>query len=197
MDQEKSTKPAEMSVEDLPDVRAFQDEFTREFLQSTEETREGYYPFLSGTEAYKMDFPANGEISEKSYSIKEKGFESFFIGINQSKNEALINVNYNSIHKGIDSMKDLLEKQLDENLNFNKYESNHAELQVATYTELDTGFGMAGVIFDKNSKGGIIVSYETSSLNKDEQKKLKKVIVEWMKSFEFTSSDKEKANDNK
>lgn len=45
---EKDIKPSEMKAEDLPDVRALQDEFTRSFIESTEEVEPGYYSFLSG-----------------------------------------------------------------------------------------------------------------------------------------------------
>ena len=43
---DQDIKLSEMNPEDLPDVRAFEDEFTRGILQSTEETRSGYYPFF-------------------------------------------------------------------------------------------------------------------------------------------------------
>ena len=61
---QKELKPSEMNHNDLPDERAFQDEFTRDFLQSIDETRPGYYPFLSRTGKYNMDFPASGVISK-------------------------------------------------------------------------------------------------------------------------------------
>src|SRR5690606_29883869 len=70
-------KPSEMHPNDLPDERAFQDEFTREFLQSVEETRPGHYPFLSKTGRYKMDFPAEGVINKHSYIINNTSHETF------------------------------------------------------------------------------------------------------------------------
>src|SRR5699024_12227911 len=84
--------------EDLPDVRAFQDEFTRGFLQSTEETRPGYYPFLSGTELFTMDFPGEGAISEKAYALKGNEYEGLSIGVgNENSNiTASINITYHS-----------------------------------------------------------------------------------------------------
>ena len=75
----KELKPSEMNPNDLPDERAFQDEFTREFLQSVEETRPGYYPFLSKTGKYKMDFPRDGHIGKQAYSIRKTNFE-FIVG---------------------------------------------------------------------------------------------------------------------
>ncbi|AIF42806.1 hypothetical protein [Virgibacillus sp. SK37] len=186
-DKKQRVKPSEMHVEDLPDVRAFEDEFTREFLQSTEETREGYYSFLSGAGAYKMDFPASGIVSEKSYSIKKDGFESFFIGVNQLESEALISVNYNSMYVNIESMQDILRKQLDEDLKFNKYDSDDLEIHAATFT-VHKGYGMAGMILNKKwDGGGVLVTYETNLINKNKQRKQKEIIIKWMKSFKFNN----------
>lgn len=185
---EQHVKPAKMNVEDLPDVRAFQDEFTREFLQSTEETREGYYLFMSGTGAYKMDFPAGGIVSEKSYSINKKGFESFFIGVHQLEREALISINYNSMYVNIESTQDVLRKQLDEDLKFNKYDSNDLEIYAATFT-FQKGYGMAGVILNKKSDGGgVLVTYESNLISKSDQGKQKEKIIKWMKSFKFNNN---------
>ena len=74
---QKELKPSEMHPNDLPDERAFQDEFTREFLQSVEETRPGHYSFLSKTGRYKMDFPGEGVINKHSYIINNKSHETF------------------------------------------------------------------------------------------------------------------------
>src|SRR5699024_3408201 len=98
MGQDQNKKPSEMNPEDLPDVRAFSDEFTLDFLQSTEETRDGYYPFLSGTGNYKVDFPAEGEIDERMYSIKEKRHEEVPISIKDDTGFSM-QITYYSHHK--------------------------------------------------------------------------------------------------
>src|SRR5699024_12287330 len=67
-DSDSNQKPSDMHNEDLPDVKAFNDESTRDFLQSVEETAEGFYPFLSGTGKYTMDFPAGGASDAKLYT---------------------------------------------------------------------------------------------------------------------------------
>jgi hypothetical protein len=53
--------------DNVPDTRAFQDEFTREFMQSTAETEEGYYTFESGTGGYTMLFPVDATLDEGYY----------------------------------------------------------------------------------------------------------------------------------
>src|SRR5699024_1354703 len=72
---ETSTNPSEIDKEDLPDVHTFEDEFTRKFLQSTEDTEEGFYPFLSKTKQYKMDFPGGGVIDDSMSSCTKNVHE--------------------------------------------------------------------------------------------------------------------------
>ncbi|WZY00409.1 hypothetical protein NSQ26_14155 [Bacillus sp. FSL W7-1360] len=50
-----------------PDTPAFQDEFTREFMKSSEEVEDGYYEFESKTGGYTMLFPVTGEMQKSRY----------------------------------------------------------------------------------------------------------------------------------
>ncbi|WP_018934576.1 hypothetical protein [Gracilibacillus lacisalsi] len=63
-------------MEDYPETKVFQDEFTREFLVSTEEEEKGYYLFESGTGGYQVLFPKNAVISDKFYEKNGERFES-------------------------------------------------------------------------------------------------------------------------
>jgi hypothetical protein len=76
--------------------KAFQDEFTRSFLQSVDETSPGYYPFLSGTGAYEMEFPAQGIIGKRGYSIRDNSYEQLAIGFgdDQTGINSTIQINY-------------------------------------------------------------------------------------------------------
>src|SRR5699024_2142145 len=66
---------AEMDPKDLPDVRAFQDDFTREFMTSIEPVEDGYYEFESKTGGYTMKFPENASIDKGYYERKKDTFE--------------------------------------------------------------------------------------------------------------------------
>src|SRR5699024_6062542 len=83
----ENVDPKDTETDELPEVRAFQDEFTRGFLQSREETRPGYYPFLSGTGSFKMDFPAEGKLGVKSYNIREENYEAIMIGVGSEESD--------------------------------------------------------------------------------------------------------------
>ncbi|MBA4536362.1 hypothetical protein H1Z61_04195 [Bacillus aquiflavi] len=76
--EQKASK--ELSPEELPQVEAFQDEFTRQFLDSTKEVKPGFYLFRSGTNGYTMLFPENAQLSDEFYGIHKKSFEKIDIG---------------------------------------------------------------------------------------------------------------------
>ncbi|MGP1909424.1 hypothetical protein ACTSEZ_14765 [Metabacillus sp. JX24] len=60
----------------LPETRAFKDEFTREFMKSTEEAEDGFYTFESKTKGYTMLFPVNAEISTMDYEQIKSSYEA-------------------------------------------------------------------------------------------------------------------------
>src|SRR5699024_4152405 len=64
-----------MDPKDLPDVTAFQDDFTREFMTSTEDVEEGYYLFESKTGGYTMWYPEEATMDKHLYERKKKHFE--------------------------------------------------------------------------------------------------------------------------
>mgnify|MGYP001435484122 CR=1 FL=1 len=123
----KEVKPSEMHPDDLPDERAFQDEFTREFLQSVEEARPGYYPFLSKTGKYELDFPAGGEIIKQAYNIDNSTFETINIGIYHKDNSfGTLFLTYYGRNKlkDIDNHLSWLEGRLGEDAHFTEYKES-------------------------------------------------------------------------
>src|SRR5690625_2534665 len=192
---ETSTNPSEIDKDDLPEVRAFNDSFTREFLQSTEETREGYYPFVSGTGQFKMDFPAEGVIGQKAYFIKEKRYEEFPIHI-KTETGSKVRINYYS-----DDTKELLK----ENLNAFKtrlgydgdFEKLKGDNQTLYYTDSEgSGFlDYLGYVQNEKGKGGIELVYEIDC--RGEKKEIceknkqidKERAMKWMESVQFINGD--------
>src|SRR5699024_8970685 len=122
-DSNKNQKPSEMDTEDLPDVRAFDDEFTRDFLQSTKEVREGYYLFLSVTDMYHTDFQASGVLGEKSYYKRDDTYEELAIHIKEP-NSSIIRINYFQ-----DDSLDLLKDNLDAFKTRIGYEGDFEEIE--------------------------------------------------------------------
>ncbi|WP_062047122.1 hypothetical protein [Bacillus sp. JCM 19034] len=62
-----------------PDVPAFEDEFTREFMKSTKEVEEGFYLFESKTGGYTIWFPENAVTESEYYYQQGDGRESMSI----------------------------------------------------------------------------------------------------------------------
>lgn len=194
----QTKKPSEMDPEELLDVRAFDDEFTRGFLQSTEETRSGHYPFLSGTGKYEMDFPAGGIVGEKSYALKEKNYEGLSIGVdNYNGTESYIKINYNSLHeKGREhSILEMMNHQFDGALEFDSFTAENSTLYLSYYEEDETYYAYAVFLQNEVSNGGIKILYETKCVRGKEECKAvitesKDMMRELIDSIQFTGQIK-------
>ncbi|UUI83817.1 lipoprotein YvcA [Bacillus halotolerans] len=69
----KAVKPKDMDPKDLPQVPAFQDEKTREYMVSTKEEEPGYYVLVSKLKGFRMLFPEEAKyVSEFSSVGKNK-----------------------------------------------------------------------------------------------------------------------------
>ncbi|MDL4840513.1 hypothetical protein [Aquibacillus rhizosphaerae] len=77
----------QLKEEQLPETKAFQDEYTREFMDSVEEVKDGYYLFRSKTEGYTMLFPENAEVSKMFYERNKDFFENLtFVDYSREEN---------------------------------------------------------------------------------------------------------------
>ncbi|MDG5472195.1 hypothetical protein P6709_10565 [Jeotgalibacillus sp. ET6] len=64
--------------------RAFQEEFTRQFIPLTQETEPGFYPLRSAAGSYEMIIPEETIIDSMSYTLApSKDFESYLCYINR------------------------------------------------------------------------------------------------------------------
>jgi hypothetical protein len=73
--------------EKLPDTIPFQDEFTRKFMVSPKEVKEGYYLFRSKTGGFTMWFPKDAKVNNGFYEKHDKYYESSVIaGVREEEN---------------------------------------------------------------------------------------------------------------
>ncbi|MEI3598509.1 hypothetical protein [Oceanobacillus sp. MO10714A] len=189
--EEQTKKPSEMNSDELPDGAAFEDEFTRGFLQSTEETRPGYYPFLSGTGKYEMDFPIGGIIGEIGYSKENERFESFIIGVDHSDFESSIDFKYMPDEKGNEQLiLETLSTSIDKKLDFENLELEGRTLYFAPFKLENDDFGYVAYIQNATDTGGIHIFYQSdciaeeakcSRLREEENSN----IIDWLKTIEF------------
>ncbi|SHH15366.1 hypothetical protein [Virgibacillus chiguensis] len=199
MASEKTKKPSEMNPENLPDVRAFQDEFTRGFLQSTEETRPGYYPFLSGTGKYEMDFPEGGIIGERGYFADDKEYEELSVHIlNGVVGGAGITIFYFSDYTAdeLDMNLKSFSSRIGEDINYKKIAGDGLSLY---YSNIDKSefYAYAGYIQNEKAGGALEIIYQIDcrqelkeKCNKNEIEN-EKYVLDWLKSVSFIDEDKE------
>ncbi|UOQ83606.1 hypothetical protein [Gracilibacillus salinarum] len=195
MTNNQNAKPSEMNATDLPDVPAFQDEFTRGFMESTEPTEEGYYSFVSKTGAYQMNFPEDMTISEKSYNIgpdnrselvnmETKNFENIYVGHQ---------VEYYSFLSDAAHGKEDITSRMGVDLSFEEipsaFQDQHVEIAEYKYddvTELAT-------LIRKEEQGQQIHIFTDIRCSKElgakacEEKRIakKEEIVEWLKNIQL------------
>ncbi|TDB49710.1 hypothetical protein [Bacillus sp. CBEL-1] len=157
-------KPSEVAIEELPNARALQDEFTRDMIKSTKETEKGYYTLESKTGEYEMLFPAGGGISETLYSYTENQIESYVIGaVYDDQVEAQIRINYNqelyNDKKGVSYSIDFLTNNLGISSAFEKVDLKNRTLYIAPFKVDEDAVGYAAYVHPKSQKGGVKVVY--------------------------------------
>ncbi|WP_257351525.1 hypothetical protein [Pseudalkalibacillus decolorationis] len=197
---ENSKDPEELSAEELPKVDAFQDEFTRKFMDSTEEVKEGYYKFRSGTNGYTMLFPEDGKLSEKSYSIEEKRFENIDFGAGMGQN-----ISYFVIAKYYQSGTSK-ENTLSLIRGMQDYEGDFKEVRLSNKTiyfassmtefedEKDTFYNYFSFIKSNESEQGIVYNFSIGCSDVEKPcdidlKKSEETAKMMMKSVKFTKGD--------
>ncbi len=184
-------QPKETKQEALPDVEAFNDEYTRDFLLSGEEVMEGFYRFQSKTGKYEMAFPADGIIVEQAYRIKDSKSEEVSIGLHDERGFGM-DIFFFSYYTpedregilrrfksrlGYDGEFEEIEK-LDKTIYFVPMEDD----ELKTY---------GAYIENKQNSGGLEVVYNIKCDNEDEQicedykEEDKAKALKWMDSFTF------------
>lgn len=140
--QEENRKPSEMKLDELPEAPAFKDDFTRGFLQSAEPVREGYYPFLSESESFTMDFPEEMKVEYRSHFASSDN-ERETVEIRNVEKNRNVHVHsfmqyYRSMGTAEDSMR-MMSASADKDLNFKKietaYENQYLDVAEFQYDE--------------------------------------------------------------
>ncbi|MFP7478299.1 hypothetical protein [Terribacillus saccharophilus] len=180
----------------FPEVTAFQDEFTREFLESTEPTKEGYYAFLSKTGAYRMDFPEDMKINDKSYSIDPGKSSEVVIFSSQNSNGPFIDhrVEYYSFISDPQHGRDQIEGRVGVEINFEEVSTNYDQkLEIAEY-KYENSSGIVSLI-TKDGVEGQIQIFSSLRCSKDMEENVCKEQIEnkkaeikkWLNSIQLIS----------
>ncbi|SCA84117.1 lipoprotein [Bacillus glycinifermentans] len=108
--QEEAVKPKDMDPKDLPQVPAFQDEKTREYMASTKEVEPGYYLLESKLKGFTMLFPEDGEYEEDLSSNNGENIEGIAFNSYDKKTNIVLNaqVKYYSQQSYVNKPKTML-----------------------------------------------------------------------------------------
>ncbi len=192
-EEKQTTDPEKVDIEKLPNVKAFEDEFTKGFIQSINETEEGFYPFLSETDAYSMNFPQEGVIDERGYYVQD-GTEKYSIGLKDNNVSTRINIKYYQFMKAefMESSLQTLEENFDLPLQFQEKKLDGRTKQRAFYEDEDGYFGVVAIVQNTENNGAIEVTTlsECSKGNADSdcnqvKKDYKTTIYHWLESIKF------------
>jgi hypothetical protein len=191
---------SEMDPADLPDVIAFQDDFTREFMSSLEEVEDGYYLFESKTGGYTMMYPENAKMDEIYYEMPGDAFEAIQFGEDEGANDFQYFVR--SIYESgsrvgdVDSLLGMLSEDTNYHGEYRRIESENKTIYFATSQYVTKSKGSTtnqffAAIMSNHSDQAISMRYNILN-NKDIEIDLDHVqdeVLNIMESIEF-SADK-------
>ncbi|GIO23942.1 hypothetical protein [Oceanobacillus sp. J11TS1] len=198
--EEKDKKVTEMSTEELPDVTAFQDEFTREFMVSTEPAKEGYYLFQSKTGGYTMMYPENAKLDKLYYDMSVgESDSSAYEGIQYGESikeeyQYFVRATYNRGKQAnnLEVLKEILKSRTSfdgeyETLDYKDKTINYATAERVTRNEKNKVYRFLGIIQSKSSSQSLSYTYNVIA---DEEKNIdlqsiEEDVLAIMESVEF------------
>jgi len=198
---ETESKQSETQKGELPNTRAFQDDFTRQFIKSSKETETNYYTLQSKTNQYEMLFPKNGVIDEMGYSHQKNDYEYLLIGFKLSQDrENSLKVTYRKNRitedEGVTYILESLKNDVHITEDFQKYHLGDQVLYVAPYKMKTGSFGYVGYIHPINGIGGVEMNlyqqcYASKQPCDSNDDLVKQTSLHIMKSVHFTNEEKQ------
>ncbi|TDL30935.1 hypothetical protein E2R51_16565 [Jeotgalibacillus sp. S-D1] len=183
-----------MKNENLPKARVFQDPFTRQFVQSSQEVEQGYYLFESGTRKFEMMIPGEAVMDGIGYSLEgNNDYESFLLYIYHPDGSlSHLQITFISINDArfIQDYLKITQSHAGEELAFNKTEMEDRDLYFAPaqpniLIDLQR-IGYVAYLQNRAGTGGIQIYYDTfcdkgnavscEELKAEEKKKIQKLI---------------------
>ncbi|MDR0139068.1 hypothetical protein RFW18_15030 [Metabacillus idriensis] len=174
----KENRSGNIDASAMPETEAFKDEFTREFMASSDEVEEGFYSFESKTNGYTMLFPVNATISSTSYDSQEDFFETYNFGegVKESNLSRYVTITYEDkpTTKNIEFNLDMLSEHAGYETSFEKikngenliYYSKGSQTINDTETKKKADFyGYFGYIQSQKNEKGIQFFYEVTCMD--------------------------------
>ncbi|WP_164218662.1 hypothetical protein [Virgibacillus sp. YIM 98842] len=194
---------AEMDPADLPDVIAFQDDFTREFMSSLEEVEDGYYLFESKTGGYTMMYPQNAKMDQGYFEKSGETFEAIRYGEDESSNDFLYYTTFTFDEGERTEEPENLLKLLSSSVNYDgdyeemKYNDKtiyFATMQFVTDTGTNSTDRFFGLVKSKTSSQAVSFTYNVITENNDidyesDLHEASDVVMKLIQSIEFNMNE--------
>ncbi|APH05000.1 hypothetical protein [Bacillus weihaiensis] len=198
----------EVDSMELPNTKAFQDEFTRSLLDSPAEVEEGYYLFESDTGGYTMLWPKDAVTDRPPfYQRTQDSFEKIsFYDRNESENYRYsYSTTYSTYGESmIDSSLAILSDSVGYKGEYQEIDNKNTRIFYAKtekYFEGATGYFFFGYIVSKESLKGLeyiyiaeCLDYTKPNCSIDTKLEEEKAIV-FMKSVLFTKDNRGTKNE--
>ncbi|APH05001.1 hypothetical protein A9C19_09710 [Bacillus weihaiensis] len=192
----------EVDSMELPNTKAFQDEFTRSLLDSPKEVEEGYYLFKSDTGGYSMLWPKDAVTDGPPFYQRTKdSFEKIrFYERNEEKNYRYsFSTTYSTYgESAIESSLGILSDSVSYNGDYELIETEKTRIRFAKLEEPlihSTAYFFFGYITSKESEKGLEYIYTSQCLEKslsncniDVEKEEKKALS-YMKTVQFNLNE--------
>lgn len=191
-------KKASANMKDVTTSIAYNDHFTKKFIDIKKEVNEGYYSYNSMTDGYTMLFPADAKMIKDEFAVNANIFEQYHFVIDDKKDKKVDNyrVTYEnrSITSDIKLNLDILSNSAGYNGEFKEYQHEGNTYYFAKNVidnEGKTNYQYLSYI--KSNYGDQSVSYYLNSSCSDSEesckidpKKLEKEFKLMIESVEFS-----------
>src|SRR5690625_4230271 len=204
------TDITKMDPKKLPDVIAFQDDFTREFMGSIDEVEEGFYLFQSKTGKYTMMYPANAKMQKTFYGFTGENYEKLrFAGGDEEVTGTTFTVDLSFKHNKdtirLDTHLSVVSMGIRYQGDFEKIETDDTDIYFAKNTipvdgERIGAYNFFGVVKSKESNKTLNYTYmvycdrNTKECDYDTEG-IEKHVKKLMKSVTFAPGDRQERQD--
>ncbi|HEY4553965.1 MAG TPA: hypothetical protein VIG80_12270 [Bacillaceae bacterium] len=182
-----------------PNTHAFNDHFTRGFMDSPKEVEDGYYLFRSKTNGYTMLFPVEGEMSDMSYEREKDHFELLDFGESLEGKNISYNIQVifenSAINQSLSGNLELLSGSIDYDGEYDQFKHNgktfyYGERVHEIQGENNDVYNYFSFIKSEYTDKGIqfigsSTCTDRSKPCKAESNEVKEIIMKIMKSIEF------------
>ncbi|MBG9782989.1 hypothetical protein ABD70_03595 [Alkalihalobacillus lehensis] len=201
-EEETEKTPAEMDPADLPKIDAFQNEYSRELMVSTEPVAEGYYLMRSKIDAFTIWFPEEAVFMDNASGVDGDHYEKIsFAYENEEENRGYLidfQYNYSGYAERPDWLLDNLRDRWSYEEEWKEIEGEHGHIYYGYTIEEFKGHQnhvfMGYKVSSQEAPQGIQFLYIASCVDKGvescqiELEEEEKYLLRWVKSIEFSGT---------